>query len=234
MVRWQTRRQHNNDPNSVYSRRETMHRATSARMKKKKQNTIVQIIRKTQSLYTLSCIISMCSECDHRSRHLLWPRLKRRANIHQNIFVFVCAVRTSMLKNKREYDRRRWFDRSVFEHFIPFPFIALVIRFTLEFEVSVFGSMPFWSFSSFHFYVCNVISFFILHSFLYCIWIQVDFSLVCCFWMRFFFKTWIQLFAFVMQRSFQFFVFFFAWIIELWYFKPQNSRHNLTQFIALR
>lgn len=128
------------------------------------QNNAMMWLRRARSTHrtnytqnAMHCIISMLSQCDHQiHRHLLWPWLMRETIVER----VRCLVRTAMLKNITNvniWSKRRWFDRSPFWEneqaniFIPFSLIACPFASRWNFEVSVFGSMPFWSFSFFFF-----------------------------------------------------------------------------------
>lgn len=129
----------------------------AARERERAKCSSYKLYAKMQWLYSLHCIISMFSQCDHQiHRHLLGPRLMPR---NHRSDVCVCLGRTATLKNITNvniWSKRRWFDRSPFwaseqaNIFIPFSLIACRFASRWNFEVSVFGSMmPFWSFSFF-------------------------------------------------------------------------------------
>lgn len=86
------------------------------------------------------CIIIVC--CWMLASHLLWSMLQC---LHScSAAEWSKQNRPQQNVNTVKYVWRRWFDRSVFGHFIPFLFICCCdgIR-----RSAVFGSMPFSSFS---------------------------------------------------------------------------------------
>lgn len=153
-VRWQTRRQHNND----LKRTQTMQQQQWWWGAWVKKNSRTNYTQNAFVVLCASCIISMCSQCDHHpdicfGQGCLNKQLAKPTN--STLCESACKKNTNAQEYfKHEYDRRRWFDRSVLSILFHFQSFRLAIRFTLEFEVSVFISdLPFWSFSD-SFFIC--------------------------------------------------------------------------------